>query len=298
MHICMSRRTIHFDWNRARAFLATAEEGSFSAAARALGVAQPTLGRQVAALERELDVTLFERVGRGLQMTSTGQDLLEDVRVMAEAANRISLTAAGQSLSLDGQICIAASEIVAVHILPAIIGKIRALHPGIEIEVVASNQASDLQRREADIAIRSFRPTQPELVARKIRDDCARLYATPAYLETLGQPVDADTLSRAEFVGFDHGDALTNGLNALGLDLSAENFPLVTANQFVQWELVKRGLCVGIMMEEVGDAEPAVTRALPSLPPFPLPIWLVSHRELKTSRRVRVVFELLAEGLG
>lgn len=297
MHICMDWLRVNFDWNRARAFLVTAEEGSFSAAARALGSAQPTIGRQVAGLEETLGVNLFERVGRGLVLTPTGVELVEHVRAMGDAATRVSRVAAGQSLSLDGAICITASDVVATYLLPPIIAEIRIAHPGIEIEIVSTNQASDLGRREADIAIRSFRPKQPELVSRKIRDDKAYLYAAPGYLESIGNPTTPAELSRAEFIGFDHTDMLMNGLNALGLSLTPKSFPWVTANQHVQWALVTQGSGIGIMMEEVGDAEPRVTRALPELPAFPVPMWLTSHRDVRTSRRVRVVFDMLAAGL-
>jgi DNA-binding transcriptional LysR family regulator len=293
----MDDRTLTFDWNRARAFLLTAQEGSFSGAARVLGIAQPTVGRQVAALEEELDVTLFERVGRGLELTATGVDLLEHVRAMGEAATRISLTAAGQSLSLEGSICISVSEVVAAYMLPPIVQKLRVLHPGIEIELLASNSVSDLARREADLAIRSFRPTEPELFARKLREDNAYLYATPGYLEQIGNPAVPADLSRAEFVGFDRGEIYLQGLNKMGLSLTPSNFPLVSASHLVQWALVKQGVCLGIMLEEIADAEPAVCRALPSMQPFVTPMWLVSHRELKTSRRLRVVFDFLVESL-
>jgi len=293
----MDWRSVNFDWNRARAFLVTAEEGSFSAAGRALGMAQPTIGRQVAALEQELDVLLFERVGHGLELTPTGLDLLEHVRVMGEAAVRVSLTAAGQSLSLEGSVCISASQITALYSLPPIIADLRSQHPGIEVEIIATNDTSDLSRREADIAIRSFRPTQSELVARKIKEGRARLYASPDYLAALGGPTTPEELSQANFLGFDRSDVMLKGLNALGLSLTQESFPVITGNQLVQWELAKRGVGVAIMMEEIGDAEPLVTRALPELPPFPVPMWLTTHRELSTSRRLRVVFDLLLEGL-
>ncbi len=297
MRFCMEWRSTTFDWNRARAFLVTAEEGSFSAAARALGMSQPTIGRQVAALERELDVVLFERVGHGLQLTPTGFDLLEHVRPMGEAAVRVSLTAAGQSLSIDGQVCISAGEIEAFYVLPPIVARLRESHPGIEIEIVATNDTSDLSRREADIAVRSFRPTQPDLVARKVKDGRAWLYATPECLARLGNPTTPAELSEGQFLGFDHGDTLMKGLNAMGLSLTPESFPVISGNQLVQWELAKQGLGICIMTEEVGDSEPRVVRALADFPPFPVPIWLTTHRELNTSRRMRVVFDHLYEEL-
>jgi len=297
MQIRMDWTAASFDWTRVRAFLVTAEEGSFSAAGRALGIAQPTVGRQVAALEDELDVVLFERAGHGLVLTPTGLSLVEHARAMNDAAVRLALTAAGQSLSLEGVVVISASQITATHTLPPIIADLRTIHPGIEIEIVATNDTSDLARREADIAIRSFRPTQPDLFARKVKDGAAHLYASPDYLETIGNPTTAEELSRAQFLGFDRGDAMIKGLAALGLSLTPANFPVITGNQLVQWELTKRGVGISIMTEEVGDAEPLVRRALPDFPPFPLAVWLTTHRELSTSRRIRVVFDLLVERL-
>jgi len=298
MRLCMEWKAIRFDWNRARAFLVTAEEGSFSAAGRALGIAQPTIGRQVAALEEELGVTLVERIGGTIELTSAGLDLLEHLRAMGEAATRVSLSAAGKSLSIDGTVCITASDLISAYILPPIIARIRRSHPGIEIEILVSNTARDLRRREADIAVRNFTPTQPELIVRKIADRHARLYASPAYLEQIGNPRSPADLSRADFFGFDRTPMMITHLRAMGLELSAKNFPIITDNHLVQWELAKQGLGICIVMDEVGDAEPRVRRVLPKLPTIPVPVWLATHREMHTSRRIRVVFDLLAEGLG
>jgi DNA-binding transcriptional LysR family regulator len=294
----MDWRGVRFDWNHARAFLVTAEEGSFSAAGRALAIAQPTIGRQVAALEEELGVALFERVGNALELTTAGLDLMEHVRAMSEAATRVSLAATGQSLSIDGSVCITASELIAAHVLPPIIGRLRREHPGIEIEIVASNSATDLRRREADIAVRNFTSTQPDLIARKIADRDARLYAAPSYLEHIGNPTSPADLSRADFFGFDRTEIMIKGLRALGIEVGPKNFPIVTGNHLVQWELAKQGVGICIVMDEVGDAEPRVRRVLPELPPLPVPVWLATHREVHTSRRIRVVFDLLAKELG
>ncbi|MCO4769136.1 MAG: LysR family transcriptional regulator [Deltaproteobacteria bacterium] len=293
----MNWRSIRFDWNRARAFLVAAEEGSFSAAGRALALSQPTVGRQVAALEQELDVLLFDRVGHRLELTSTGLDLVEHVRAMGEAASQVSLAAAGQSLSLAGVVVISASQLDSVFTLPPIIAALRIDYPGIEIEVVSTNQQSDLSRREADIALRSFRPKQPDLVARKVRQSAAHLYATPEYLASIGNPSTPDELSRGEFLGFDRDDTMIRGLNAMGLSLTQANFPVITGDQLLQWELAKRGVAICIMGERIGDAEPTVQRALPDFPPFPVPLWLTTHREVKTSRRIRVVYDRLFEAL-
>ncbi|MFT4916271.1 MAG: DNA-binding transcriptional LysR family regulator [bacterium] len=294
MHICMDWRSVKFDWNKARAFLVTAEEGSLSAAARALGMAQPTLGRQVDGLEQELGIVLFERVGRGLTLTPSGLELLEHVRAMGEAAGRVSLTALGQSQALEGIICISASETYAVVLLPPIVAKLRALEPGIHVEIVVANHASDLRRREADIAIRNFRPTEPDLIAKKIGDADAVLYATPDYIAKIGNPTKPYDLRHADFVNMDHAGMMLKGLNTLGLGLTEANFPLFTESYLVMWELVRQGAGIGILDAHIGDADPTVRRVLPNLEPLVFPIWLVAHRELTTNRRIRMVYDFLA----
>ena len=297
MRLRMDWRSVNFDWNRARAFLVTAEEGSLSAAARALGMTQPTLGRQVDALEEELDVVLFERAGRGLVLTPSGLELLEHVRTMGEAAGRVSLTAAGHSQTIEGSVAVAASEIYAAHLLPPILAKLRALHPGIMIEIVASSAVSNLKRREADIAIRNFRPTEPDFIARKIRDIPAQLYATPAYLESIGNPMLPYDLRNADFINIDTTGMFLKGLDALGFNLTERNFPFTTENYLVMWEMVKTGLGIGIQDGFIGDREPLVRRVLPDLEPLTFAMWLVTHRDVNTSRRIRLVFDLLADEL-
>jgi len=294
----MDWRAVRFDWNRARAFLVTAEEGSLSRAAEALSMTQPTLGRQVSAIEKELGVALFERSGRGLELTPNGLDLLEHARAMGEAANRLSLTASGRSDALEGVVCITATEVEAAYVLPPIVAELRADYPGIEIEIIASSTSSDLKRREADIAIRAYRPTQPDLIGRKIKDVRARLYATPAYLETLGNPTHLADLVTAQFLGFDRTREFVDGLNERGVPVTLEQFSIVTNNHLVHWELVKQGVAIGVMPEDIGDAEPTVMRVLPDqFDGFPIELWLVAHREVRTSRRLRVVFDVLAAAL-
>jgi DNA-binding transcriptional LysR family regulator len=288
---------MRFDWNRARAFLVTAEEGSLSAAARALRLAQPTLGRQVGALEEELGVALFERVGRGLTLTAAGVDLLEHVRSMGEAANRVSLAASGKSQTIEGEITITASEVNSAFLLPPVLERIRRIHPGIEIRIVASNEVRDLRRREADIALRNGMPTDPSLVMTRLRDTPGGLYAAPSYLKRIGKPKTIADVSRAELIGFGEYERFMNGMNAMGFALTPKSFPIRTTSHMVLWELVKSGLGIGVIIEAVGDEEPLVERVVPEVV-IPVPMWLVSHRELHTSRRVRVVFDLLVEHFG
>ena len=298
MHLCMDWRAINFDWNHARAFLVTAEEGSFSAAARALSSTQPTIGRQVAALEKELHVTLFERVGIRLELTVSGLELLEYVRAMGAAANRTSLVATGQSETIEGTVCITASESIAAFLLPPILERLRCEHPGISLELIVSNEARDLHRREADIAVRNFSPTKPDLIARKVRVSTAHFYAAPRYIQRAGPLESAEDLARAEMLGFERGEDMVGLFKKhLSLDVRDDQFPIITSNHLVQWELCKQGAGLCLMLDEVAIQEPLVLKVFPELPSIPVPIWVVCHRELRTSRRLRLVFDWLAEGL-
>ena len=293
----MEWRSVQFDWNRARAFLVTAEEGSLSAAARALGLTQPTLGRQVAALERELGVALFDRLGRGFTLTPSGLELVEHVRAMGEAANRVSLTASGQAEAVEGLVRITATEAYAAHILPPIIASLREAAPGVQVDLIASNDVSDLRRREADIAVRSAEPKDAELIGKRVRMDQAYLYGAHAYLDARPAPTSYKDFSDALFLGFDRNEGFLTALNKMGFALTTKNFPVLTGSHLVQWQLVKEGLGLGFMPSRIGDEEPAVRRAFPDMAALDVPIWLVAHREVNTSRRVRLVFDHLSDAL-
>ncbi len=294
----MNWQAVAFDWNQIRAFLATVEAGSLSAAARALGVTQPTLSRQVAALERDLGVLLFERVGRSLSLTGAGRELLSHVRAMSDAAGRISIAAAGHSQAIEGLVRITASDLYAAHLLPQILQRLFEVAPGIQVEVVASNEVNDLMRREADIAIRHVRPDQPDLVARRCPDSTAHIYAATSYLDRAGRPTAPRDLDGAPFIGFtNRNDAIIGEMAKRGIHLTEHNFKWLTLNGVVAWEMVRQGLGYGVMMRDIAAVSPEVETVLPALEPIPVPTWLATHRELHTSRRIRLVFDLLGEML-
>ncbi len=297
MHLCMNWKAINFDWNQVRSFLATAEEGSFSAAARVLEQTQPTVGRQVAALELALGITLFERVGKSLNLTTSGAELLLHVREMADVANRISLTATSQSQAVEGQVRITASDVMSTYQLPHMLKQIRLAAPRLEIDIVASNEVRDIHRREADIAIRHIRPTQPDLIAKLVAEATARFYAAPSYLDQVGRPKNEGELVKLDFVGFGDVDTMIGYLNPAGIDVTRKNFRIGSQSGIVSWELVRQGFGVGIMSDEVAALTPDIERVLPEREPFKFPIWLATHSELHTARRIRLVFDQLADQL-
>ncbi|MBV6632302.1 MAG: LysR family transcriptional regulator [Alphaproteobacteria bacterium] len=294
----MDERLRNFDWNHARAFLATAETGSFSGAARRLGSTQPTIGRQVAALEEQLNVLLFDRVGKALNLTDSGLSLLEFVKTMNNAAEDLSLTASGRLQSLAGQVSITASDGFCAYIMPSLVRDLSAIAPDVEIEIVSSDQVQDLRRREADIAIRHVRPDQPELIARHIRQSMAYLYAASGYLDQHGRPSSIDQVRPdAAFIGFETSDIIRTVLNSMGMKLTPDQFKIITNNGVVGWELCKLGLGYGVMAEEIGDATDGMEAVLRDQIQIEINYWLVTHQELLRSPRIRLVYDFLAEQL-
>ena len=285
------------DWNQLRAFFETAETGSLSAAARKLGLTQPTLSRQVAAIERSMGVILFERVGKALVLTPTGLDLLEHARAMGTAAEALSLAATGRSQAVGGVVSVSASDAVAAHLLPPLVRQLREQEPGIAIEVISTNALSDLQRREADIAIRHVKPEQPDLIARLIREAAANFYASQAWVHVHGHPRTGEDAAHLPFVGSDRAGQFLAYLRRHGLPLSEANFSCYADHSVAHWALVRQGMGIGAMMEEIALETPGIVRVLDDVPPVRFPIWLVTHRELRTSPRIRVVFEALSQGL-
>lgn len=283
------------DWNHIRAFLATAETGSLSAAARQLRLTQPTLSRQVAALEEDLGVMLFERVGRALALTEAGQELLSHSRKMGKAADSLSLAATGQAQSIDGTVRITASDVLSAYLLPPVLRQLRQRAPRLTIDVVAANDIRDLMRREADIAIRHVRPDQPELIARLVQEASAHFYAASSYLERRGRPASPEDLAGHDFVSSGEAARMIAFLEPLGIHLTPENFPIGSNSGLTAWELVKQGFGISPMADDVAVPTPGIERVLPEMEPILFPIWLTTHRELHTSRRIRLVFDLLAE---
>lgn len=285
------------DWNHIRAFHATVEAGSLSAAARSLGLSQPTLSRQVAALEEALGVALFERVGKRLALTEPGRALAAHAAGMQELAGALSLAAAGRSESVEGMVTVSASDAVAFYLLPPIVERIREIAPGLTVQVIVSNALSDLRRCEADVAIRDVRPDEPELVGRLLREATAGFYASRQWVARHGHPRSAADAAGATFIGASPDDRFSGYLRQLGLEIGTRSFSVLSDNSVVAWELARRGLGIAVIMREIAAGVPDLVEVLDDLPEIRFPFWLVAHRELRTTARIRLVFDALAEGL-
>ena len=287
-----------FDWSLIRSFLAALDQGSLLAAARLLKTSQPTLGRHIAELENQLGVVLFERTGRGLVPTATALQLAESAREMESGALQLTRTLSGSQLQTKGTVRITASVPVAVQLMPALLARMRAALPDIQVELVSSNQVSNLLRREADIAIRMVRPEQGTLVAKKIGDVGVGAYAHRNYLSRrspIRKPAD---LLQHDLIGSDSDTTILQGFQAMGYTVGTEAFALRTDDLLVQWQAVRAGLGIGFLANYMARTDADVLRVLPGLIEVPdLPMWLAVHREIRTNQRIRAVFDFLAEAL-
>lgn len=286
-----------FNWQLVPTFLAAHEHGSLLGAARALGLSQPTVGRHVAQLESQLGTPLFERTGRGLVATPAAHRLADAARAMEAGAQSLLRGAHQSQTVLSGSVRLSASQPLACVLMPTLLLRLRAELPGIQIELVVSNAISDLLRREADIAVRMVRPAQSSLVARKIGEIGIGAYAHASYLARAGVPRSPDELLSHRLVGMDTDDTLTRGFAGMGIAIARERFVVRTDDHLAYGRLVAAGAGIGFLAHYHAAQTPGLQRLLPQLRIPALPCWLAVHREIRSSRVVRRVYDHLARAL-
>jgi DNA-binding transcriptional LysR family regulator len=290
-----SKPASDFDWTLMRSFLAALDAGSLLGAARNLKQSQPTLGRHISLLEAQLGVALFERTGRGLRPTVAAQDIATHARQMQANADALQRALSGSNADLAGTVRVTASQVVAAYRLPALLAKLRAEAPEIQIELVASNEVKNLLRREADIALRMVRPEQKSLIARKIASIDFGAYAHERYLKAHGTPLTPKTLFSHQLIGYDTDRSIIDGFRGYGEAITRDQFALRSDDHIVHWQAIRAGLGIGFVAHYVAQTDAAVVRVLPELQIPSLPVWLTTHREIHGNPRIRRVFDFLAE---
>ena len=286
-----------FDWSLVRSFLAVLEKGSLLAASRDLQLSQPTIGRHVAELESQLGLVLFDRNGRGLLPTEAAYHLAESARIMQSGADQLARNVMGADLGASGTVRITASQPVSCYVLPPLLAQMRLSLPDIQVELVASNEVSNLLRREADIAVRMVQPQQASIIARRVGKVTLRACAHQDYLRRRGVPRQPNDLLAHDLIGGDRNDDTLKGFAAQGLVVGREQFAFRADDLIVVWQAVRAGLGVGFVSEHLIRSDPAVIPVLPKLKIEPLPVWLAVHKEIRTSKRIRAVYDFLADAL-
>ncbi len=282
------------DWHLFKAFLAVVREGSLSSAARVLGTTQPTMGRQVAALESALGVKLFTRSLDGLAPTEAGARLIPSAEVMAAAVQAALRSASGDIEEERGTVRITASEVIGGEVLPPFLAAFQFRNPRISVELSLSNRNEDLLRGDADIAVRMARPTQGALVAKRIGRVDIGLYAHRRYLKARTTPRKLEDLRQHALIGFDRDQAYARVLERMGLAFTRDTFAFRSDSDLAQLAALRAGLGIGVCQLGIGRRQKDLVPLLHSELSFPMGVWLVMHRDLRTSRRIRLTFDHLA----
>lgn len=283
------------DWSLVHAFLVVAEHGSLSAGARTLGVSQPTLGRQIRSMEEQLGAELFQRRDKGLVLTETGTSLLTAARAMRLAAHEIELRAAGRAEKLEGTVRLSASVAVSVHHLPAMIAAARVKEPLISLELVSNDLSSNLHFREADIAVRMYRPTQLDLVTLHLGELKLGVFASRGYIARRGVPRTAEELLEHEVIGMDKNPQIIEGFRRAGFDVSRELFKVRTDDSEAYWALCTAGCGIGFGQKTIGRKYPDLQEVALDLNLPHLPVWLTAHETVLQQPRVRRIWDILTE---
>jgi DNA-binding transcriptional LysR family regulator len=289
--------TANISWELYLSFLSVLKEGSLSAAARALGVTQPTVGRHIAALEKALGVALFTRSQMGLLPTEVALALRTHAEAMGSTAASLQRTAMSQGEGVRGVVRVSASEIISVEVLPPIIAHLRVQHPSLKVELVLTDRVQDLLRREVDIAVRMMRPDQEQLVARRIGQIELGLYARKDYLDKHGEPRDLNELASHSIIGYDQPSAFIRKAEKSVKGFSRDIFSVRTDSNLAQLALIRCGAGIGVCQVPLAKRDSALKRLLSKSFSLHLDTSVTMHEDLRHSPRCRATFDALVEGL-
>jgi len=285
------------EWELYRSLLGVLREGSLSGAARALGIAQPTVGRHVAALEAALGLALFTRSQTGLLPTEAALALRPHAQAMESTAAALERVAASYGDGVRGVVRITASEVIGIEVLPAVAADLRARHPDLKVELVLSNSVQDLLQREADVAVRMTAPAQDQLVARRAGTIELGLHASPAYLARCGVPASLDALAGHSLIGYDRPSPFVRAALRQWPQFARAQVALRTDSDVAQLALIRAGAGIGICQAPLARRAPALVRLLPESFSMLLPVWVTMHEDLRDSPRCRVAFDALVAAL-
>jgi DNA-binding transcriptional LysR family regulator len=280
-------------WDDQRAFVAVLEEGSLSAAARRLGVSQPTVRSRLNALEQALGVVLFTRSMRGLAPTDQARALIGPARMMASASETFIRTASGPIDRVAGIVRLSVSDVVGVELLPSMLVGLRHRHPDLIIETVLSNASANILEQEVDIAVRMHRPTQEALVAKEVPPIPLGLFAHSDYLSSRGTPLSIADLDEHDIIGPDRSVPDLDFASGILHGIARRRYVIRTDSHPAQLAAARAGLGIAIIQLAIGLGDDRLQRILPDLELPALRTWIVTHESLRSAPRVRAVFNHL-----
>jgi DNA-binding transcriptional LysR family regulator len=302
MHLCMNTETprANIDWALMRSFVSVMRHATLSAAAKALGQTQPTIGRHIREFETILGEPLFVRRGKTLTPNDRALALFERASVMEEAAFAVEREIAGAKRSeadqLSGTVRLSVPEVFGSVLVPEILAKFQKQFPLVAVELIATNSSDDLLRREADIAIRLYRPNQPDLIMAKTGVVHVGLFATADYIARSGAIEALEDFSKHRLIGEDQGDRLLKAMKEFGLPVRRSDFVFRSDSILAQIAATEAGLGLGAGMTIAFDMT-KVVRVLPHAINIAFDVHVVAHSDLHRSRLMRALFDHLVTAL-
>jgi DNA-binding transcriptional LysR family regulator len=285
------------NWEWYRTFLKVLEHGSLSAAGRAMGMAQPTVGRHIDSLESALGLKLFTRSFDGFSPTDAALELGPYAASVAATAAALRRVASSHGSGVRGTVRLTASEVIGVEVLPPILAALRNQHPELIVELILSNKANDLLHREADIAVRMFPPEQEALVAKRVGGIEIGLHAHQSYLEKHGTPLSIEELPMHSIVGFDQENAFLRKLQHQYPMFSREHLSFRTDSDLAQLAAIRSGYGIGVCQSALAAKDNQLVRVLQPQFSMMMDTWIAMHEDLRQSPRCAVTFAALAAGL-
>lgn len=288
------------DWNDLRLVLAVQRAGGLAAAAAALGLDHSTIFRRLNALEKKLGVRLFERLpGGAYRTTAAGERMAAAGQRIEHETLSLDRDIAGRDRRPSGKLRVTSSETLAHSRLIPHLAAFRRVHPGIVVELVIDNRVLDLARREADIALRPMRPTEGNLWGRKLADVAWTFYAARAVIERLGGPIkSADEAARLPLIGWSEGTSGIKAADWLQRATPATAVVYRTSSLVNQSLAARAGIGAALLPCYLGDGDHGLERVLAEpMAELATELWMVTHRDLRSTARVRAFFDVVGGGL-
>lgn len=283
-------------WELVESFVRVAQAGSLTGAAKESGMSQPTLSRHIAELEGVLGVRLFDRVPQGVRLTGAGAALWERARGVGQQMDAFLRAATGLAQQVAGVVRVSVSESMSGGLVFGWAGQLCAEYPQIELEWVVDNQPSNLLGREADVAVRMYKPEQLDLVAKRLGEIPMGFYAARSYLARYGEP-SGETLKAHRWVGYDRDESFIRAARELGYQYSRGDFVFRSDSLLAQRDAIRAGVGIGVLTRDRARGYEELVEVMRGIRLRPLPAWLVAHQEVHTSARVRLVYDSLSKFL-
>ncbi len=274
-------------WNLIRSFLEVVNQGSLSAAARELDFSQAKLSRDIQTLESHTKLNLFKRTTKGLQLTASGKSLVESAKKMKKHADHFNLKLVGAVDELKGDIRISVNEIVGLFYLPSLIAAFSSKHPEVNIDVVITNKASSISKREADIALCMFRPIQIDLVAKRLCNMPLGFYAHDDYINLHGIPESYEDIKNHTIIGFDESLEFIEGAKSINHQFVRDDFKIRTDNLIMQINLARNAAGIVVSHKNIMKNYADMQEILKFISLPALPLWLVCHVDSQYNAKIR-----------